>query len=95
MFQRLFQPGTACRDTTSSPPFAQGENVKTTINVPCAEGDSLLRKDLYYINNIAGLFGNFNNCNLMVTLHQKKPHVCSPALPYHSRLYLIKGTFAT
>ena len=84
MFQRLFQPGTACRDTTSSPPFAQGENVKTTINVPCAEGDSLLRKDLYYINNIAGLFGNFNNCNLMVT-----------ALPYYSILYLIKGTFAT
>ena len=40
----------------------------------------MLRKDLYYINNIAGLFGNFNNCNLMVTLHQKKR--TSAHLPY-------------
>ena len=34
----------------------------------CAKGNPLRRKNLYYINNIAGLFGNFNNCNLMVTL---------------------------
>ena len=94
-FQRVFQPGAACRNTTPGPPFTQGENIETAVDMFCAEGDSLRRKNLSHINYIAGFFGYFNNSHLMVTLHQEKTHGCSPALPYHNRLYLIRVTFAT
>ena len=30
-FQGALQPGTACRDTASCPPFAQGQNIKAAI----------------------------------------------------------------
>ena len=79
-FQGVLQPGTACRDTAPCPPFAQGQNIKAAIAMLCAKGNPLRRKNLRHINNVAGLFSYFNNCNLMVTLHQKKR--TSAHLPY-------------
>ena len=92
-FQRVFQPGAACRNTTPGPPFTQGENIETAVDMFCAEGDSLRRKNLSHINYIAGFFGYFNNSHWMIALHQEKSH--SAHLPYLIEgLYSIRRGFA-